>query len=255
MPAGGRLILRCGTGAPPDDEADSVPGALDAGDEAPAREWVWISVQDDGSGMSEEVRDRAFEPFFTTKEAGRGTGLGLSTVYGFVKQSQGFVELQSSVGAGTTVTVYLPAMSSDDAAAGTAGARGDAALPRGLRVLVVEDDADVRGVAEAHLISLHCVVVACASAEAALVELGKGSRFSLLFSDIMLGAGLDGHELAQRVNAQYPDLPVLLTTGYSRRQDRHGADNLMSRVPTLRKPYSRHALAQAMAQCVRGRSR
>ena len=253
MPRGGDLVLRCGAGQPRQDEnVDSRSGALaaDRGDGPATQEWVWLSVQDNGSGMSEDVRDRAFEPFFTTKEPGRGTGLGLSTVYGFLKQSRGYVELASAPGAGTTVTMFLPAMNGDDGASGAAGARVDVAVPPGLRVLLVEDDPEVRNVAETFLKSMKCKVVACASAEAALAKLGKDSKFSLLFSDIMLGAGIDGHALAQRVTTQYPDMPILLTSGYSRPQAAHSVSSVELRVPTLRKPYSREALAQAIAQCL-----
>ena len=253
MPRGGDLVLRCGAGQPRQDEnVDSRSGALaaDRGDGPATQEWVWLSVQDNGSGMSEDVRDRAFEPFFTTKEPGRGTGLGLSTVYGFLKQSRGYVELASAPGAGTTVTMFLPAMNGDDGASGAAGARVDVAVPPGLRVLLVEDDPEVRNVAETFLKSMKCKVVACASAEAALVKLGKDSKFSLLFSDIMLGAGMDGHALAQRVTTQYPDMPILLTSGYSRPQAAYSVSGVDLRVPTLRKPYSREALAQAIAQCL-----
>ena len=237
MPEGGTLVLQCGTGAPPNV---TEPGSGHA-----PREWVWFSVQDDGSGMSPEVLDRAVEPFFTTKEAGRGTGMGLSTVYGFVKQSRGHLGLDSAPGAGTTVTLYLPAHDAPgtgDKAAPAAATR----LPRGLRVLLVEDADDVRSVAQSFLQSLGCTVVACANAEAALAELAAGTAFDLLFTDITLGAGIDGHELARRVNAQHPALAVLLTSGYSRHLGGNGDTPL--RWPVLQKPYQRQDLAQAIAQ-------
>ena len=256
MPRGGVLMLRCGTGAPPEAEGPgTTPGVLDTdtSDEPAPHDWVWLSVQDNGSGMSDEVRDRAFEPFFTTKEAGRGTGLGLSTVYGFIKQSRGHVELDSAPGAGTTVAIYLPAMEADedrdrDGDDDGDGNAADATLPHGLRVLLVEDDAEVRRVAQAFLKSMDCDVVACANGEAALAELERDQAFTLLLSDITLGAGIDGHELAQRVTAQRPGLAVLLTSGYSRHLAHSGSAAL--RWPTLRKPYTRHDLAQAIAQCL-----
>jgi PAS domain S-box-containing protein len=255
MPGGGTLALRCGVGQPPEVEGPrTTPGALgDDGGGGPG-DWVWFSVQDNGSGMSAAVRDRAFEPFFTTKEPGRGTGLGLSTVYGFVKQSHGHIELDSAPGAGTTVTIFLPALEvpgvQDDA-----GSVSDAALPRGLRVLLVEDDADVRRVAESFLLSMGCEVVACGSAEAALDALADpahGSAFDLLFSDVTLGAGIDGHELARRVSTRYPTLTVLLTTGYSRHLAGTGASGVPLRWPMLHKPYTRADLAAAIAQCLPG---
>ena len=261
MPEGGTLLLRCGSGAPTHlpREASAVR-TQDAGALRPPAEWIWLSMTDTGSGMSAEVRDRAFEPFFTTKEAGRGTGLGLATVYGFVKQSHGHVELESAPGAGTSLTLYLPALA-HDAPATSQSSNTDSAptarLPSGLRVLLVEDDLEVRQVAQAFLQSLGCRVVACASGEAALIELGQRSdvcAFDLLFSDIMLGTGIDGHELAQRVRDSFPRLAVLLTSGYSRHLA--GGDGAPSDAgpPVLSKPYGRHDLAQAMAQCLRDTS-
>jgi signal transduction histidine kinase len=259
MADGGTLVLRCGSGAPPEIEGPHTnPGALDSENDvgdAP-HGWVWLSVEDNGSGMSEEVRDRAFEPFFTTKEAGRGTGLGLSTVYGFIKQSRGHVKLDSEPGAGTTVTIFLPALASghDGDDDGTQAALA-ASLPRGLHVLLVEDDDAVRSVARAFLGSMDCEIMACASAEAALTELDKaaadGRAFDLLFSDVMLGAGIDGHELAHCVNAKYPALAILLTSGYSRHLSNGGKSGAPRRWPMLRKPYTRGDLTQAIAKCLR----
>jgi len=253
MPDGGTLVLRCGTIEQPEIEGPiTTPGELDGqDDDDAAHDWVWLSVEDNGSGMSADVRDRAFEPFFTTKEAGRGTGLGLSTVYGFVKQSHGHIELDSATGAGTKVRIFLPALvgphaHDDDVAF-------DAVTPRGLRVLLVEDDADVRRVAEAFLQSMDCEVVAFDNAEAALAELADPAReraFDLLFSDVTLGAGIGGHELARRVNELYPGLAVLLTSGYSRHLA--GGSGVSPRWPMLRKPYTRSDLAEAIAQCLPG---
>jgi PAS domain S-box-containing protein len=251
MPGGGTLALRCGVGQPPELEGPhTTPGMFGDDDDGGPGDWVWFSVQDNGSGMNAAVRDRAFEPFFTTKEPGRGTGLGLSTVYGFVKQSHGHIELDSAPGAGTTVTIFLPALDVPGAHEDTGGA-SDAALPRGLRVLLVEDDVDVRRVAESFLLSMGCEVVACGSAEAALDALAdpaRGPAFDLLFSDVTLGAGIDGHELARRVGIQYPALAVLLTSGYSRHLASAGASGAPLRWPMLRKPYTRHDLAAAIAQ-------
>jgi CheY-like chemotaxis protein len=219
-----------------------------------AQHWVWLSVHDDGAGMTPEVLDRAFEPFFTTKAVGRGTGLGLSTVYGFVKQSQGHIAIDSAPGAGTTVTLYFPAI--DGAADAPAQEGSDAHAPlmhNGLRVLLVEDDDDVRGVALSFLRSLGCDVTACNSGEAALAELARDRRFELLFSDIRLGAGIDGHELAQRVAAERPRIAVLLCSGFSRYLG-GDADGVPLRWPVLKKPYDRETLAHAIAACLRAHS-
>ncbi len=255
MPGGGTLILRCGSGKPADAEGartGPVPLVAHAADGETPPDQVWISVQDNGSGMTPEVLDRAFEPFFTTKEVGRGTGLGLSTVYGFVSQSHGHIDLVSAPGAGTTLTMYLPAA---DAAAGAIEeqARRSHELPRGLRVLLVEDDDDVRSVAQAFLRSMGCEVAAYNSAEAALAELAaaqRGMGFDLLFSDITLGAGIDGQELARRVDALYPALRVLLTSGYSHHVAGTGSGGVPLRWPVLPKPYTRQDLAHAVAQCL-----
>jgi PAS domain S-box-containing protein len=278
--AGGTLVLRCGAGLRPGEDAqDSRPGELDFHNAAAnAVADVWFSVQDNGCGMSADVRDRAFEPFFTTKEAGRGTGLGLSTVYGFVKQSHGSLQLDSTPGLGTTVTLYLPALSAAPPALVLPTAT---ALPVGLRVLLVEDDADVRGVAQAFLQAMGCSVTAFANAESALFQLTLSSPptapapptestpaqppsrhattnaslpFDLLFSDITLGAGIDGFELARRVHTQQPNLPVLLCSGYSRFLST-AADAVSPFSPVLKKPYTQAELKRAMALCLQGPAR
>ncbi len=239
---GGVLLLRCGAGQRPALEGAGPAGASNVASD------VWFSVQDNGCGMSAAVRDRAFEPFFTTKEAGRGTGLGLSTVYGFVKQSQGHLQLNSTPGSGTLVTLYLPAMQEPPA---PSAAQKAAELPANLRVLLVEDDADVRAVAQAFLQALGCQVQACATAEQALACLGQDTAsFDVLFSDITLGAGMDGIALAHQVHAQQPHLAVLLCSGYSRFLAQAGGLASSPPWPVLKKPYTQAALAHAMAQCL-----
>jgi PAS domain S-box-containing protein len=207
--------------------------------------FVAIAVGDNGTGMSDEVKERAFEPFFTTKPAGRGTGLGLSTVYGFAKQSRGAVRLDSGVGAGTTVTLFLP--SERDAAKpdSDAGAAADT-VPPGLRVLLVEDDAEVRSVAQRFLGALGCTVTACASGEQARQELRVDAGIDLLITDIALGSGMRGTELAELARERLPGLPVLLMSGY--------ASALLEAPPgwdVLRKPYTRAELGRAIARVLR----
>ncbi|MDH5537951.1 MAG: PAS domain S-box protein [Rhizobacter sp.] len=236
MPEGGVLGFSCGTGV--------APVHLSAADEPPAT-FVSISVKDNGSGMSEAVRDRAFEPFFTTKEAGKGTGLGLSTVYGFVTQSMGHVKLDSVLGRGTTVTLFLPAV--DGAAVAAPEPGPERARPRpGVRVLLVEDDADVRQVALDFLGSMDCHVSAHESAESALAALQRQQPCDLLFTDVMLGAGMSGTELAARAGSLRPALAVLLCSGYAEQlsDERLGQP---PRWPVLHKPYTREALAHAVA--------
>ncbi|MCW7539786.1 PAS domain S-box protein [Aquabacterium sp. A7-Y] len=240
MPEGGTLSFAC-------EPIDTLPVPLqeDRGEATPAASvadgYIAIAVADTGAGMPDAVKERAFEPFFTTKEAGRGTGLGLSTVYGFVKQSRGAVSLDSAPGAGTTVTLYLPSV---QAAAGDQDAAADdSEVPPGLHVLLVEDDAEVRAVVRRFLETLGCRVTACLQAEEALALLSPQAGYELLLSDIALGAGMRGTELARRAQAIMPELPVLLMTGFS--------SGLLDAPPEwelLRKPYTRGDLARAIVK-------
>jgi PAS domain S-box-containing protein len=243
MPDGGTLRFRA---APCTELPPAARSELDDAD-APAERFVAIAVSDSGTGMSDEVRERAFEPFFTTKEAGRGTGLGLSTVYGFVKQSQGAIEIDSAPGAGTTITLYIPR----HRGAATGGADDEQAgtLPRGLRVLLVEDDAEVRAVARTFLVALGCQVSEAANGEAALPLLQPDAPFDLLLSDIALGAGMRGTQLAAQAQQRLPQLAVLLMSGYS--SELLDADrDAPPEWELLRKPYTRDELARAIARLV-----
>ena len=238
MPGGGTLRFRAQRCERPPDDAGAEIAAAGAG-------FVSIAVIDDGSGMSAEVRERAFEPFFTTKEAGRGTGLGLSTVYGFARQSRGGLTLASAPGGGTTVTLYLPQPS--EAAAPAAGATAPRPIPSGRTVLLVEDDTEVRAVMRRFLESFRCVVSEAPSAEQALLAIGAGARFDLLLSDIALGPGMRGTDLAARVQERLADIAVVLMSGYS--AELLEADS--GSPPTwelLRKPCSREELGAAIAR-------
>jgi PAS domain S-box-containing protein len=228
-------------------------GSLEGGG-TPGEGFVAITVADSGSGMSEEVKDRAFEPFFTTKEAGRGTGLGLSTVYGFAKQSKGAITIDSAPGRGTTITLYIPRAGTPadtDPAATTATAPlnidAGRAVPAGLQVLLVEDDDAVRSVIRTFLETLGCRVTATSSAEQALLRLGPDSAFDLLLTDIALGAGMRGTELAAEVQQRYPRLAILLMSGYP--DELLDADrNAPPTWELLPKPCTRAQLAQAIVQ-------
>ena len=244
MPEGGRLRFRAEFRATvPED----IRAEIDAAD-PPLGGLVAIIVSDDGTGMSTEARERAFEPFFTTKGAGRGTGLGLSTVYGFVKQSKGAVTLDSALGQGTTVTLYIPA-SQDEVATATAPTRTDRAVPPGLRVLLVEDDPQVRAVMHRFLDSMRCTVESAVSGEQALLALADEARFDLLVTDIALGAGMRGTELASRAQRQWPAMAVLLMSGYS--AELLDADrNAPASWELLHKPCTRDELTQAVARAL-----
>jgi PAS domain S-box-containing protein len=244
MPDGGRLRFRAA-------RCDRLPAAaremLEERDADPGS-FVAIEIADTGSGMPEAVRERAFEPFFTTKEPGRGTGLGLSTVYGFVRQSHGAVTIGGSPGAGTTLSLFIPrvdtpapARAEDHAVVGE--------VPAGLRVLLVEDDAEVRAVALAFLKALRCDVSTVASGEQALAMLDRNLAFDLLMSDIALGAGMRGTALAARSRERLPHIAVLLVSGFS--EELLAADrDAPADWELLPKPYTREALAQGIARAL-----
>lgn len=244
MPDGGRLRFRAEYRATvPDD----IRAEIDAAD-PPKGGLVAIIVSDDGTGMSAEARERAFEPFFTTKDAGRGTGLGLSTVYGFMKQSKGAVTIDSALGQGTTVTLYIPA-AKEATTTSKAPVHRDRDVPPGLRVLLVEDDLQVRAVMHRFLDSMRCKTESAASGEQAMLALAGDATFDLLVTDIALGAGMRGTELAARVQKLCPGMAVLLMSGYSAElldadRDAPAAWEL------LHKPCTREELAQAVARAL-----
>jgi PAS domain S-box-containing protein len=251
MPEGGTLRFRAALHGGVLDELRGETGAAANALSANAR-YVAISITDSGAGMSDEVKERAFEPFFTTKAAGRGTGLGLSTVYGFVAQSKGAVRVDSALGIGTTLTLYIPTPA-DAAAPLPAPSTADAGVPAGLVVLLVEDDAEVRAVMRRFLVTLGCSVTEAASGEQALLALDPARAFDLLVSDIALGAGMRGTALAAEVERASPATAVLLVSGFSAELLQADHD-----VPPswelLRKPCSREELAHAIGRVVRDRA-
>jgi len=240
MPAGGTLRFRA-------DVCAELPEAIVAEVEPANTGFVAITIADTGSGMSAETREHAFEPFFTTKEAGRGTGLGLSTVYGFVKQSRGAVMLDSVVGQGTAVTLYIPRPSAAADAAADVGTAG--VVPDGLSVLLVEDDPEVRDVMRRFLDSLRCEVLEAPSGEQALLALGGDDRFDVLLTDIALGAGMRGTELAAKAQERFPDLAIVLMSGFPAELIEADRDSPLG-WELLRKPCSREELTQAIARVV-----
>jgi len=218
---------------------------------APEDGFVAISIGDTGTGMPEEVKERAFEPFFTTKEAGRGTGLGLSTVYGFVKQSKGAVAIDSAPGAGTTVTLYIPRPWAMVVPGQSDTDVGDA-VPAGLNVLMVEDDAEVRAVVQTFLETMRCKVTAATSGEQALLALGPDAAFDLLLTDIALGPGMRGTQLASEAQRRFPAMAVLLMSGFSSELLEADRDSPPS-WDLLRKPYTREELTRAIARVLGSR--
>jgi len=203
-------------------------------------EHVALRVTDTGSGMSPETMERVFEPFFTTKSFGEGTGLGLSQVFGFAKQIGGGITAESDVGKGSTFTLYLPA--SRGATAAESKANGVHALGR---VLVVEDDTLVAELAAGMLDELGFETVVAHSAKEALDRLTSGEKPKLIFSDIVMPGGISGIELARKVRDRFPELPILLTTGYSEQvAGSHG-------FPVLQKPYELDSLAAALGKMLK----
>jgi PAS domain S-box-containing protein len=193
--------------------------------------FVAIALQDEGCGMPPEVRDRIFEPFFTTKKVGEGTGLGLAQVYGFAKQSQGAIRVESEVGKGTTMTLYLPASAEAAAEPGH----------RARRILLVEDDVALADVTASMMIEMGYEVEKTGDPVGALTALQRSPRFDLLLSDVVMPGGTNGVELANKVRERLPELPIVLMTGYS--------EILHSRpvaYQVLRKPFSYDDLAEAL---------
>lgn len=211
----------------------------------PAGQYVMIAVSDTGSGMSEEVIAKAFDPFFTTKEVGRGTGLGLSQVYGFVKQSGGHVKIYSEVGQGTTVKVYLPRLM--DAVEEVESARTDNALPLGESqevILVVEDEPGVRQFSVDALTELGYRVFEADGAAAALKLIDAHPEIALMFTDVVMPE-VNGRKLADEARQRRPDLKVLFTTGYTRNAVVHNGV-LDPGVHLIGKPFTVEELAKAV---------
>jgi len=238
MPDGGRLTL----------ETANVTGPVPGDPDGPAAgDHVVIRIRDTGVGMTPAVIERAFEPFFTTKEVGRGTGLGLSQVYGFVSQSGGRVTIRSEVGQGSTVAIYLPRWTGALAeASDPTPATGP--LPRardGEAVLVVEDEPDVRRLSVEALRDLGYAVAEASDGEEALRWLSARPAADLLFTDIVM-PGMNGLQLAERACAAMPTLRVLYTTGYAR--DASGAESVRSAL--LPKPFTIEQLARRVRQAL-----
>jgi CheY-like chemotaxis protein len=206
--------------------------------------YVMISVSDDGEGMPPEIRDRIFEPFFTTKDIGRGTGLGLAMVYGFVKQSNGHIQVYSEVGYGTSFKLFLPTAENEmiwipqgeDATLCPAGNE---------RILVVEDDKLVGNCVTRQLNEIGYESYLVESAQEALQVLERGQPFDLMLTDIILSSGMNGRELAKEVLRQHPGIKVVYTSGYSQEAIIHHG-RLDADVLLLSKPYKKSKLAQTL---------
>ncbi|WFU44218.1 ATP-binding protein [Bradyrhizobium sp. CB82] len=243
MPGGGKLTLQTANRV--------LDGAGESGDrEMEPGEFVMIAVADTGHGIPADIRDRVFEPFFTTKGVGRGTGLGLSMVYGFAKQTGGTVVIESEEGRGTVVRLFLPR--SIGRTASQAGPVVAPSLARGHEtILVVEDDPLVQGYVIAQLGSLGYRTLVAGDGAAALALVGQDVKFDLLFTDIIMPGGMNGRDLAEAIRERRPNVRVLYTSGYTDDAIVHEG-HLDPGVALLRKPYRKSELSQKVRDVLTG---
>jgi CheY-like chemotaxis protein len=236
MTGGGKLTIELANAS-----LDAAYAAAHA--EVAPGQYVMLAITDTGTGMAREVAERAFEPFYTTKPEGVGTGLGLSMVYGFAKQSGGHVKIYSEVGHGTTVKLYLPRTQRAEAARLPPAE----AVPRGNgeTVLVAEDDDGVRAAAITQLAELGYRVLSAANGDDALAILARGERIDLLFTDVVMSGSLNGRMLADKARQLLPDLRVVFTSGYTENAIIHHG-RLDEGVSLLNKPYRLAQLAEAI---------
>ena len=236
MPAGGELTIGvC---------QRHIPESLSPLVEIPAGDYVQIDVTDSGSGIDPEALARVFEPFFTTKQFGRGSGLGLSMVYGFVRQSGGNIRIRSTPGCGTTVTFVLPRAEALADAGREDDTAGAAHSPPKGPVLLVEDEPEVRRIIRLELAALGYPVLEAGDGPEAITLLDNVPEIAILVTDTVMPGGIGGRELARHARRQRADLPVLLITGYA--SDGALADVSDLEVPVLRKPFNRGELDAAL---------
>jgi PAS domain S-box-containing protein len=241
MPAGGKMTVETGN-----IHLDDAYAARNA--EVAAGDYILLAVTDTGIGMSPEVLERAFEPFFTTKEVGRGSGLGLSMIYGFAKQSRGHLKIYSEVGHGTTVRLYLPRVVGDSVAA-TAAAPAPEHPRGGETILVVEDDADVRRYVVSQIRDLGYRVIEAADGPQAQGILDGDTPIDLLFTDVVMPGGMTGRQLADAARQRRPKLKTLFTSGYTENSIVHQG-KLDPGVHFLAKPYRRQDLARKLREAL-----
>jgi CheY-like chemotaxis protein len=245
MQAHGKLTIEAGNAALTDEYAahheDVRPG-----------QYVMLAVTDTGCGMTPEVIEQVFEPFFTTKPEGQGTGLGLSMVYGFVKQSGGHIKVYSEPGEGTTIRLYLPqAAEMEDVTPDTEAGPITGGTET---VLVVEDDDEVRTTVVELLIDLGYRVLKARDASSALAIIESGAIIDVLFTDVVMPGSMRSPELARRARARLPEVAVLFTSGYTDTAIVHGG-RLDQGIELLSKPYTREALARKIRHVLRNHER
>ena len=240
MPNGGKLTIQTGN-ITVDDDYVGAPEELLPGD------YVVVVVTDSGTGMGKEETARVFEPFFTTKDVGKGSGLGLSMVYGFVKQSGGHVTIYSEEGVGTSVRMYLPRFDKGVRPAEPAD-HEEAPKARGECILILEDDPDLRCLAEDMLITLGYRVITAAAAAAA-AEVMRREAVDLILSDVVLPGGTSGPEFIAQARASRPGLKVIFMSGYPA-EAMYGGKSLGGEDVLIQKPFKLHALAQALHKAI-----
>ncbi|HEX2544159.1 MAG TPA: PAS domain S-box protein, partial [Ramlibacter sp.] len=244
MPQGGELVLRT--------ENVKLPATrVGPNDVLPAGEFVRLTVQDTGTGMPQDVIERAFDPFFTTKPIGQGTGLGLSMVYGFARQSGGFATIESRMGQGTGVAIVLPRYEGEAQDTPVVEPVGDIARGRGETILVVEDDEVVRELAVETLTGLGYTVHTASTGSEGARLLNELGGVDLLLSDIGLPGGVSGKQLADAARASRPKLKVILITGYA--QEAMDADLLGQGIELLRKPVLIDVMLRKVQDVLKGR--
>ncbi|WP_372834584.1 PAS domain S-box protein [Puniceibacterium confluentis] len=239
MPGGGRIVLET-RNVTLDDSYIAQEIGVGTG------RYVRLSVSDTGEGMSSEVRSHAMEPFFTTKPTGQGTGLGLSMVYGFVKQSGGHLTIYSEPGQGTTVSLYFPALidAMENLNAAETDDDAQSQIGSGQLVLVVEDDPRVLRLSEARLLSFGFRCVTATSGDAAWDILKDRDDITLVFTDLVMPGKMSGHDLAKKIARHKPQVRLLMTSGFSEGVLRGG--RIGAEFAILRKPYRQADLAKAL---------
>ena len=214
------------------------------------RQYVMVAVSDTGHGMPPEVIERVFEPFFTTKAPGEGTGLGLSMVHGFVKQSGGHIKIYSEWGRGTTVRMYLPRSNLREDNSGTVTT--DAVTGGTEVILLVEDDDTVRATAADMLTDLGYRVLEARDGDAAIATIESGATIDLLFTDVVVPGAFGASELARRAQDRLPGLQILFTAGYTDNAIIHGG-RLEQDVQLLSKPFTQDGLARKLRKVLTAR--
>ena len=238
MPGGGRLVIQT-----ENTFIDAATARTETGQKA--GQFVRLSVTDTGMGMPPDVLARAFEPFFTTKDIGRGTGLGLSTIYGFVQQSGGFAQIYSEVGEGTTVNIYLPRANGQGASEEMQAQESVVFSERGETILVVEDNDAVREVTLQRIEGLGYAVLEAPSGRSAIALLEQGEKVDLVFSDVVMTDRFSGYDLARWLGKNRPGARLLLTSGFAEEALQDKAEGV-GRFRLLRKPYNRLQLSMAL---------